>query len=157
MLGLWEGRATWSVGHAFGLGNVVARIAHNFGLQDITTLRNLPFSRHPNSIAVLFTHINEQSTRHTLWIPLVPFLFRSVLVTFCAKNTQVTNSCIETSSQFLRHLAFHWCRCSTIEYLYHSITGLSPQFFRQSTGVKQGECFAQLYDFLVLQHRFGSL
>ena len=122
--------------HAFGLGAVVARIAHNFRLGDITTQHNLPFVRYPDSIAVLFTHITYQSTQHTLWFPLVPFLFGNVHITLCVKNTQVTNSCIRSSSQFQRHLTFHWCRSSTVEYVYHSITGLSPQFFRQSTGVK---------------------
>ena len=75
------------MGLAFGLGDVVARIAHNVGLENITTQRNLPFVRHPNSIAVLFTYITDQSTQHTLWVPLVLFLFGNVHITFCAKNT----------------------------------------------------------------------
>jgi len=124
------------VGQAFGLSDVVVRIAHNVGLENITTRRNLPFVRHPNSIAVIFTHITDQSTQHTRWVPLVPFLFRNVHIIFCAKNTQMSTSCIRSSSLFLRHLTFHWCRSRTVEYVYRSTTGLSPQFFRQSTGVK---------------------
>jgi hypothetical protein len=85
-LDLWEAGATWSVGHAFGLGAVIARIANSFGLEDIAIQHNLPFVRHPNSIAVLFTQITDQSTQHSLWVPLVPFLFRNVHITFCAKT-----------------------------------------------------------------------
>jgi hypothetical protein len=72
--------------HAFGLGDV-ARIAHNFGVKEgITTQPNLPFVRHPNSIAVLFTHISVQSTQLILWVPLVPFLFGNVHTTFCPQT-----------------------------------------------------------------------
>jgi len=74
--------------HAFGFGHVVAQIAHNFWLkEDITTQHNLPFVRHPNSIAILFTHISDQSTQLTLLVPLVPFLFGNVHITLSQKHT----------------------------------------------------------------------
>jgi hypothetical protein len=152
-LDLWEARATWSVGHAFGLGDVFARIAHNFGLEDITTQHDLPFARHPNSIAVLFTRVTDQSTQHTLWVPLVLFVWG------CAKNTQVTNRCILSSSQFLRYLTFHWCRPSKVEYIYHSITDLNPQFFWQSIDVKHrvGALHNHMIFLLCSTILFGSL
>jgi len=86
-LDLWEAGATWSMGHDFGLGAVVARIAHNLVLEDINTQDNLPLVMYQNSIAVIFTHITDQSTQHTLWVPFVPILFWNVHITFCAKNT----------------------------------------------------------------------
>jgi len=58
---------------AFGFGDV-AQIAHSFWLkEDIMTQHNLPFVTYPNSIAILFTHIFDQSTQPTLLVPLVLF------------------------------------------------------------------------------------
>jgi len=137
--------------HAFGFGHVVAQIAHFCLKEDITTQHNLPFVRYPNSTAILFTHISNQSTQPTLLVPLVPFLFGNVHITFCPQNTQVTKSCIRSSPQFQRRLTFHWCRSSMVEYVYCSITGFSPQFFRQSTWVKhRTSTFHNCGDFLAL-------
>jgi len=123
--------------HAFGFGDVLARIEHNFWLkEDIMTQHNLPFIRYPNSIAILFTPISNQSTQPTRLVSLVPFLFGNVHITFCPKNMQMTKSCLRSSPQLQRRLTFHWCRSSTVEYVNHSIAGFSPQFFWQSTGVK---------------------
>ena len=77
---------------------------------DLKTQHNVPFIRHPNSIAVLSTHISDQSAQRTFWVPLVPFLFGNAHITFCPQNTQVNKSCITSSSQFQRHFTFHWCR-----------------------------------------------
>jgi hypothetical protein len=77
--------------HAFSSVDVAARIAHSLGLkEDITIHRKLPLVRHSNSIAVLFTHMSDQSTRRTLWVPLVTFLFGEVHKTFCPESTHVT-------------------------------------------------------------------
>ena len=76
------------MGHTLSvfLGFVVARIAQNAWLKEnFTAQHNLSFVRNPNSIAVLFTHISDQSTQRTLRVPPVPFLFGAVHMIFCPK------------------------------------------------------------------------
>lgn len=115
----------------------VALILHNFGLKKgFTTQHKLPFVRHPKSCVLLFySYIRPIDPTYSLRFHCVFLPFGNVHITFYPQNTQVTNSCILSGPQFQKYLTFHWCRYSTVEYVYRRITGLNPQFFRQSTGV----------------------